>query len=345
MHPTPGGQSSGAPSRIDVPVPAPERAREVGAGRGHWTVPDRRRALQLALATIWLLDGLLQLQPVMFTAGHRGLSGMIDQMATGNPSVVARSIRWNASLVDHHAVLADAAFALAQILIGLGIAWRPSLKPALAASFGWSLAVWWFGEGLGGVLHGVATPVGGGPGPVLFYALLAVLLWPADRAGPRYPFVAARAVGTVAAKVIWVTVWIVLGLLALAGSGRSPDGIGDLIGGYAGQPGWVAGLDHDMVSLTAGHGAAVAALLALICAVVASGVLLPFAAARATVLVAVATAVVVWVVGENLGGLMAGGATDPSSGPLLVLLALAYWPRRSTEPTRAVTPASPVGGR
>ena len=26
---------------------------------------------------------------------------------------------------------------------------------------------------------------------------------------------------------------------------------------------------------------------------------------------------------------MAGGATDPNSGPLLLLLALAYWPRRA----------------
>ena len=34
---------------------------------------DVRRALQLTLAAIWLLDGLLQLQPFMFTAGARRL--------------------------------------------------------------------------------------------------------------------------------------------------------------------------------------------------------------------------------------------------------------------------------
>ncbi|MGH9045923.1 MAG: hypothetical protein ACRDVW_01255, partial [Acidimicrobiales bacterium] len=29
---------------------------------------------------------------------------------------------------------------------------------------------------------------------------------------------------------------------------------------------------------------------------------------------------------QNVGGILAGGATDPNSAPLVVLLALAYWP-------------------
>ena len=46
-----------------------------------------------------------------------------------------------------------------------------------------------------------ATPFGGGPGAVLFYAVLAVLLWPSE--GSDRPFVAARTVGVTAAKAIW----------------------------------------------------------------------------------------------------------------------------------------------
>ena len=57
--------------------------------------------------------------------------------------------------------------------LGLGIAWRPTVRLALAASIAWSLAVWWLGEGLGGILAGTASPVNGAPGPVLFYAILA----------------------------------------------------------------------------------------------------------------------------------------------------------------------------
>jgi hypothetical protein len=57
----------------------------------------------------------------------------------------------------------------------------------------------------------------------------------------------------------------------------------------------------------------------------AVGVLLP-ATARSALIVAAAAAAVIWVAGEDFGGLLTGSATDPDSGPLLVLLALAFWP-------------------
>src|SRR5580658_6878733 len=183
---------SGATSLAQARVT--RRAADVGVAR--WRVPDSRRSLQLALAVFWLLDGVLQLQPFFFVPGARGFSGMLAGTAVGNPGFVARSITWNASIVDHHAVATNTAFAFIQILLGLGIAWRPSVRVALGASVIWSVSVWWFGEGLGGVLQGHGTPIAGGPGAVLFYGLLAVLLWPAERAGVDRPFVAARAVGT-----------------------------------------------------------------------------------------------------------------------------------------------------
>jgi len=300
-----------------------------------WRPPDWRRTLQLALATLWLL-GVLQLQPFMFTPGSNGFSGMLRSMGAGNPRVVARTIAWNASIVDHHAVATNTAFALIQFLIGFGIAWRPTIKAALGASVVWSLGVWWFGEGLGGVLHGTGTPIGGGPGAVLFYALLAVLLWPRDRVAPSAaPFAAARAVGVPAAKGIWAAVWVAMAGLAMAGAGRSRQGAHDLIAAYSGQPGWLTAVDHHAESLVNGAGLGVAVVLVVICLVVAIGVFLPVPAARATLVLAAVSAGLIWVVGENFGGILAGGATDPNSGPLLVLLALAYWPvhRRPAGPS------------
>ena len=136
---------------------------------------DARRVLQLLLAAAWLLDGMLQYQSFMYT---RAFGQMLGGTAAGNPGIIARSISWNAALVTHHLPL-NTVFATIQLLLGLGIAYRPTVRLALAASIGWSLAVWWFGEGLGGVLSGGASPVSGGPGAVILYALLAVLLWPA----------------------------------------------------------------------------------------------------------------------------------------------------------------------
>ena len=292
-----------------------------------WRPPDGRRLLQLALAALWLLDGVLQLQPLFFTGGPDGLSGMLAGTAPGNPHAIARSITWNASVVDHHAVVANTAFALIQILLGFGIAWRLTLKPALGASIVWSLAVWWFGEGLGGVLHGAGTPVAGGPGAVLFYALLAILLWPTDRAGSKPPFAAARAIGLRAATFVWVAVWTGLAILALFGSGRSPQGIHDLIDGLSpGEPGWLRAIDRHAGTLVSHEGLAVAVAVAAVCLVVGVGVFLPVPLARATLVLAIVTAAVIWIVGQAFGTILAGGATDPNSGPLLAVLALAYWP-------------------
>jgi hypothetical protein len=74
---------------------------------------------------------------------------MISGTASGNPGAVASPITWNASLVQHHLVLLNAIFATIQVLLGIGIAWRPAVRVALAASIAWALGVWWFGEGLG----------------------------------------------------------------------------------------------------------------------------------------------------------------------------------------------------
>jgi hypothetical protein len=283
--------------------------------------------LQLVLAAVWLLDGILQLQPVMFTAGPHGFSGMLEDAASGNPHVLSQTMTWNASIVDHHAVATNTAFAFIQILIGLGIAWRPVVKSALAFSLVWSLAVWWFGEGLGGVLHGAGTPIAGGPGAVLFYALLAVLLWPSDRADPAAWCVAASAVGWTAARAIWLAVWFGLALLALTGSGRAPQGVHDLIESHnVGEPGWLAALDRHAASVVAHRGLTVALVFSLLCILVGLGVFAPAPVARVTLALAVVIATVTWVVGQNFGMILAGGATDPNSGPLLILLALSYWP-------------------
>jgi hypothetical protein len=39
----------------------------------------------------------------------------------------------------------------------------------------------------------------------------------------------------------------------------------------------------------------------------------------------------IWIA-EGLGGILTGGGTDPNSGPLLALLALAYWPLAGSRP-------------
>jgi hypothetical protein len=286
---------------------------------------DLQRTFQLILATIWLLDAVLQLQPFFFTKGSSGFSGMLNSTATGNPTVVFHTITWNASIVYHHPVLTDALFALIQFLIGFGIAFQRTLRPALALSIVWSLGVWWFGEGAGGVFHGAATPFGGGPGAVLFYALLAVLLWPSE--GSDHPFVAARTVGVGAAKAIWAVVWGVLAVLSVVGQGRQSQALHDLVAKLnSGQPGWLTHLDKVSQSFLLHQGGTAAVLLALMCVLAGVSVYLSPSFAQFMIVMVVVVFAAIWVAVQDFGGILAGGATDPNSGPLVILLALVYWP-------------------
>jgi len=296
------------------------------AARG---APGARRMLQLTLAGIWLLDGVLQYQAFMFS---KGFSDMLADTASGNPGVVARPISWDATLVEHHLELANAIFATIQVLLGIGIAWRPTVRVALAASVAWALGVWWFGEGFGMVLTGDVSPVTGAPGAAILYALLAVLLWPSDRGSPASPapFTAARAVGAPVARALWLVLWLSLAYFALLPGNRAPQALNGMIAGMeSGEPGWLTALDRAAVSLVAHQGLAASIALAIALVIIAVGVYLPAPAARATLVLAIAVAAVIWVFGEAFGAIIAGGATDPNSGPLLALLALAYWPARA----------------
>ena len=289
---------------------------------------DARRVLQLLLAATWLLDGLLQYQSFMYT---QAFGQMIGGTAAGNPGVIADPIRWNAALVAHHLVLLNTVFATVQLLLGLGIAYRPAVRVALAASIAWSLGVWWFGEGLGGVLSGGASPVSGGPGAVILYALLAVLLWPAGRPGVTAPSVAFRAVGAPAARLLWLVLWGSLAYFALTPANRAPQALHDMIVSMTGgEPGWVTWLESQAAAVLAHQGLTASIVLAVALIAIAAGVFLPPPLARSALILALVVAAFIWVFGEAFGQILAGGATDPNSAPLLALLALAYWPRATT---------------
>ena len=63
--------------------------------------------------------------------------------------------------------------------------------------------------------------------------------------------------------------------------------------------------------------------------------------ARISVGAALVIGGVIWVLGENFGGIFTGSGTDPNSGPLLMLIAAAYWPARAgsaRQPGRGIEP-------
>ena len=294
-------------------------ARSGPADQARFAALEPRRKLQLALGLGWLLDGILQYQPWMFS---KAFPQMLAGSAQGNPAVVAGPITWSAGLIDHHLAVLNAIFATIQVALGLGIACRATVKYALGASVAWSLGVWWFGEGLGGVLAGTASPVNGAPGAVILYALLAMLLWPADR-DPEAPFVAGRAVGRGPAQALWLVLWGSLAFFSLTPASRAPQAISGTISDLAqGEPSWLAWIDRHAASALAHQGLAASIVLAAAFAIIAAGI---YFSARSVIVLALVITVLLWLA-QGLGEIFTGAGTDVESAPLLALIALAFWP-------------------
>lgn len=301
------------------------------------SIARARRALQVALGVVWLLDAALQFQPFMFGRGFA--LGILKPIAAGNPSLVARPVLWSAGVVLAHPQLWNTIFALAQLLLALGLFWGRSVKFALAGTVVWSLIVWWLGEGLGGVVAGSAVPLMGAPGAVILYALLALLVWPAaDEVGSS---AACTSILRRVAPVAWLLLWGSEAYFALLPANDSPAALHGMLAGMAdGEPHAIGALDRMLARVTEHHstlGPGLGALFAL-CAL---AVLLPHRLAKPLYGLAMVLAAFTWL-GQDFGGILTGQATDPNSGPLLFLLALAYWPL-SRQPALAPTTTTPRG--
>ena len=287
-----------------------------------------RRGLQVALGVVWLLDAALQLQPYMFGRAFVGM--VLEPASMGNPAVIASPAMWADRLISHDVAAWNTAFALIQLAIAAGLLWRPAVKAALAGSVLWSLAIWWLGEGLGGVLTGTASPVTGAPGAVILYALIAVLLWPRVCRG------AAPATGGLAAgrwgKAAWLVLWGSFAYLILQPAVRAPRGLHDALAAQAtGEPGWLAALDRAAAAAAGSRGLVISVVLAVVFVVIAAGIFFPATVRPALILAGVA-GLTFWVAGQNFGAVLTGRVTDPNTGLLLVLLTAAYWPVRTAPP-------------
>lgn len=87
-------------------------------------------------------------------------------------------------LWTNHQVSSSVFAVLIQILIGGGILGGRGKRlgrSTLYVSIGWSVIVWIYGEGMGGIFGSGPTWLSGTPGAVLFYILGAVWLLLSDR--------------------------------------------------------------------------------------------------------------------------------------------------------------------
>jgi hypothetical protein len=299
------------------------------------------RRVQIALGAFWLLDGLLQFQPYMFS--HNFLAQMITSMAAGQPGPIQWSITTAVRIATPYRVEFNAMFAIVQLVIGAGlIAGRRWVKPALVLSFAWAFVVWWFGEGLGMIPMGMASPLTGAPGAVLLYVLVGVMVWPTGKA-PDTSAASAGPLGDYYARMVWGFLWLLLAVLMLQPVNRAAGALSSTFStAAASSPGPFASLNTGLASTFADRGTASAIVLSALFAVIGIAVFLNWLR-NAFLVVASLIGLLIWITGEYFGGMFTGQGTDPNSGPILVLLAAALWvatPARNTSTAKA----GPSGG-
>jgi hypothetical protein len=174
----------------------------------------------------------------------------------------------------------------------------------------------------------VSSVLTGYPGAALLYAVAAAVLLPArsPRDGAAAP-ADASALGRYWSRVAWLALWI--GAAFFTALPQTGEGglVLMLSANQAEAPGPLRSVDSSELRwLTVGNETMLGITLAVACLAVGFAVFLGVLS-RLFLVVSALIALAAWVATDNLGGILTGSTTDVvGTGPLLVLLALAFWP-------------------
>jgi cytochrome oxidase Cu insertion factor (SCO1/SenC/PrrC family) len=278
--------------------------------------PVGRRVLRVGLAGLFLVDGLLMLQPNL-------PAGLVPQQLPGlsaAPGWLVRIVQPGLEVWSRHPVDADLAvfgvevgLGVLLLLGGRGLLARAVLVVAVAVS----LSGWVIGQQLGGLSVAGAAWLTGAPGSALVYALAGIVLlapWRWWIGGPA-PVLAVRLVAGSLVLGAW------LQALPWEGSWTAGGIAADLARGAANQQ--PSALARPLTALSAvatSHPAIVNGVLIAVLLCLGVGLWVrPFARlpANATLLLLAAT----WWFGQDFG-VLGGTGTDPgTAAPLALLLA------------------------
>jgi cytochrome oxidase Cu insertion factor (SCO1/SenC/PrrC family) len=226
-----------------------------------------------------------------------------------------------------HPVQAAAASVWIQVGLGVWLIVAPRGRWSRlggAASAGWGLVVWVFGESFGGLFAPGFTWLFGAPGAVLFYVAAGILIALPERAfaTPRLGRVVVRAAGVFLLGMALVQAWPGRGFWQ--GKGGSLTAMVDAMAKTP-QPGFLSSWLNSFAAFVSGHGWAVNLFVVVALAVI--GALFVTARrplVRGGIVAFVVLCVVDWVLVEDLG-FFGGVGTDPNSMlPMALLFVAGY---------------------
>jgi hypothetical protein len=297
---------------------------------------------QIALGLIWCLDGVLKLRPYFF---HHFVTAVVDPSAAGQPGVIGQPVMWFADLIRPHQAIFVALAILGEVLIGVGLLVRRTVKPALVLSFVWALNVWVTGEGLGFLFTGTTpAPLTGILGTAPLYIVAGLLVWPrgtrAAEEGPTF-----GVLGEHGARIVWAALWLSAAVLWLFPSNADPNAVSTVFTSAPSGAGWLSSLQSGAASFVGGSGMTVAVVLAVLSAEIGLSVLLR-RGTRVALIASMGISLAFWFLAEGLGGVFTGQATDVGTGPLMILIAALLLPlagARTTVTSPARMRVSPAG--
>ncbi|QSO52195.1 hypothetical protein JZ785_26230 [Alicyclobacillus curvatus] len=278
--------------------------------------------IRKGIGILWIVAGLLQFQPLMFTPDFYAwyppkiMESTIQGAADGQPSFVTALMHHGSTLWSTHPVLFNILAASLQLAIGILMLFgRRSLQTAgFVLSVVWGLVVWIFAEAFGHLFGGPSYLIGS-PGAALLYVVSSLLLL-----GLRGVFDGERA--RMVLRYLATLFWFSMALFQVLPSEGfwHPTALMESFGtaGALPQPRFIASpIEHFALTIMQYYG-----LINLVL------VLFMLMMAMLTLLdlwnkVTIASAFVwlfwSWWFGQDFGGLFAGAATDLNSIPVIAL--------------------------
>ncbi len=291
--------------------------------------PAARRALRIGFGSLWLLDGLLQLQAAMPL-------GMVPEVVrpaeAGSPGWVLSLLAGPLGVWSDHPVTAAASVVWIQVGLGVWLLLAPhGLWSRLAGlgSVAWGLVVWVFGEAFGSIFTPHLAWTTGAPGGVVFYVVAGLLValpvgaWEGPALGRRL----LRVMGAFFVGMAVLQAWPGRGSWVGSVAGRTTGSLAGMVRQMAStpQPAFLSGLLSAFASFDAAHGFAVNLVVVVALVVVGTGFLVARGPLTGAAIVAGAVLCLAdWILVEDLG-FLGGVGTDPNSMvPMALLFGVGY---------------------